>query len=700
VRFQFIDTSVREFSDFWELDNIYLGDLPCATIPGGLVTGQVSDGNTTVPIDGATVTSVSDHDRSTITSFTPAGHGFYFLFSPPGAGQRFTAAMPRYSTATVITTVRPNRVSPVNFALNAGQLAVTPGSVSVAEQMGQSKTVPLTFTDTGQAPLTVHLHQRPGAVSVLGGPDLGGATAQRVPGTYSPLPMTRFPAARARPAAGPAAGSQVTAASPWTSIARYPVGIADNGVATDASTGDIYSVGGYDGIVVSSGYVYHLDAQSWAALPAMRDAREAPQVAFIGGKLYVTGGWNQKGNPVATLEAYDPATRRWSAGASIPVPLAGASVTVADGKMYVIGGCDAHTCGYQNVQIYDPATNAWSTGASYPVRISWESCGTIGIRIYCAGGSTGNSSATGAAYAYSLAANSWSRVASMPYDVPEWGAGYTASNGRLLVSGGVVGPGAGVGEELTNGGIVYDPATNKWTGLPPTAAAIYRGGSACGFTRVGGLASSQYVDLVREAEQLPEYSGCEFGRVPWLSQTQASFTLQPGQTLRVRLTLNAGSSSVTQPGTYTTALVIGQDTPYQVPEVNIGLRVSPRPTWGAITGTVGGKSCHAPAGALWGASVTVGAKMASHRLTTDSYGRDRARSGRPGCRTRASLRTSPKNLAQQRRFCLTAAVPLVNRRAPGTQEIRQNDYTRTDNRAASRERPVVAGARRAGCPGR
>ena len=242
--------------------------------------------------------------------------------------------------------------------------------------------------------------------------------------------------------------------------------------------------------------------------------------------------------------------------------------------MYVIGGCDARHCGRKSVQIYDPATNAWSTGAVYPTPISWESCGTIGARIYCAGGVTGNSSFTGAAYAYSLVANTWSKVASMPYRLPEWAAGYTASNGRLLVSGGVVGPGPGVGEDLTNGGIAYDPATNKWTGLPPTATALYRGGSACGFTRIGGLASSQYADLVRQAEQLPEYSGCEFGQVPWLSQSQASFTLQPGQSLRVRLALNAGSNAVTRPGRYGTYLVITQQTPYQVPQVKVTMRVS------------------------------------------------------------------------------------------------------------------------------
>lgn len=567
VGFQFIDPSVKS-GDLWELDNIYLGDLPCATVAGGLVAGQVSDGNTGAPLEGAVV---SGPGRSTVTSSTPAGRGFYFMFSPPGAGQRFTAAMPRYATATAIINVAPNRASTVNMALSAGQLAVTPASVSVAEQMGQSKTVPLTFTDTGQAPVTVQLHQRPGTVTVSGGPDAATSTpAQRVPGTFSPLAATRFPAARIRPAAS----AQGTGGSPWTPITRYPLPIVDNAAATDASTGDIYSVGGYDGIVVNSGYVYNTDTQAWTALPAMRYAREAPQVAFIGGKLYVTGGWGQNGKPVAALEAYDPATRHWSVGASVPVPLAGASVAVNDNKMYVIGGCGAHNCGSKTVQVYDPATNAWSAGAAYPTPISWESCGTIGARIYCAGGTTGDldTTATAAAYAYDPKANTWSAITPLP--IPWWAAGYTATNGRLLVSGGVAGPTGGSDGFLTNGGESYDPASAKWTALPNSISTSYRGASACGFTRIGGDASAQFLALVRAAEQLPGYSGCEYGKAGWLSQSTASFTLQPGQSLQVRLTLNAGSKVVARPGTYATYLVISQQTPYLVPQVKVAMVVS------------------------------------------------------------------------------------------------------------------------------
>jgi len=573
VRFQFIDAPVNvKATQFWQLDNVYLGNLPCAAIPGGLVTGQVTDAQTSAPLGGVPVTSVSDPARSAVTTTAGSGRGSYFMFMPHTGRQQFTAGLPRYATGTTTANVRANQVATANVALRAGRLSVTPGSLSVTEPLGKSTTVALTFTNTGRAPVTVKVHQRPATVTVVGAPDhTAGPPAQRVPGTFSPLAAASFPAAR-RAGTGAAAAAPVPG-PPWTPIARYPLPIVDNGVATDADTGDIYSVGGYDGAVTRSGYAYSPVTRAWTALPDLRYPREAPQVAFIGGKLYVTGGWGPHGSPVAALEVYDPAARKWSAGASIPVALAGASVTVADGKMYVIGGCDARDCGYRTVQVYDPATNTWSTGARYPAPVAWASCGTIGARIYCAGGdistTTGNVD-TAAAYVYSLAANTWSPAAPLPY--PWWAAGYTATNGRLLVSGGIIGGGGG-GQAVTNIGFAYDPASNAWTALPNSDATTWRGGSTCGFYRIGGENSQSVV--VGSAEQLAGYAGCEYTKVPWLSENQASFTLQPGQSLRVGVTLNAASKTVNQPGTYTSDLVITQNSPYlALPQVAVDMRVT------------------------------------------------------------------------------------------------------------------------------
>jgi N-acetylneuraminic acid mutarotase len=161
----------------------------------------------------------------------------------------------------------------------------------------------------------------------------------------------------------------------------------------------VYSVGGItSNEVTPTGYAYDPGTQAWSALPAMKYARDDPQAAFIGGKLYVSGGWGTDQVPVAQTEVYDPARNAWSEGAPAPFPYGGASTAVLDGKLYVIGGCDQNVCGETTVQVYDPVTNTWSTAADYPEPIAWEGCGAIDGEIYCAGGTTSNSTLTGDAY--------------------------------------------------------------------------------------------------------------------------------------------------------------------------------------------------------------------------------------------------------------------------------------------------------------
>jgi N-acetylneuraminic acid mutarotase len=418
----------------------------------------------------------------------------------------------------------------------------------------------------------------------------------------------RVPAGRGanKPAAQPAD-------PPWASIANFPSTIMDNAAATDTASGTLYSVGGFDGTLVDSSVIaYSPTTQKWTALPDMQNAREAPGAAFIGGKLYVIGGWGSDGNPVGEVEIYNPASNSWSTGASEPTPLAGSSIATFDGKVYAVGGCDAIACGHSEVQIYDPATNAWSSGAAYPQTIAWAACGAVEANIYCAGGTNSSSTDTTAAYAYSPSGNTWSSVAPLPIDL--WASGYTAANGKLLVSGGVTNG----FNTVTNQGFAYDPSSNSWTALPNSNNTDYRGGSGCGFYRIGG--STGGFSPQNFVEQLPGFTSCGITNVPWLSESKTHFTLHAGQSVTLSVTMNAADKSVTQPGTYSAALGLEQNTPYQVGQVGVSMLASPPATWGKITGTVTGLGCHAPATALSGATVQINTWSTSYTLKTGSGG--------------------------------------------------------------------------------
>jgi hypothetical protein len=258
--------------------------------------------------------------------------------------------------------------------------------------------------------------------------------------------------------------------------------------------------------------------------------------------------------------------------------------------------------------VYNPATDAWSRAAAYPEQVSWESCGAIFGELYCAGGIDDRAGASRHTYVYDPHTNAWSRVADMPIDL--WSSGYTTAEGRLLVSGGVTEHSTVV----TNQGFGYDPASDTWTPIANSNNALYRGGSACGFYKVGGKSLTD--GTTPWSEVLPGMADCgEPKDVSWLALTPRTLTLAPGASAQITVTVNAKVANITQPGTYTAALVIAPDTPYATPNVPVSMKVNPPKTWGKITGTVAG-----PSGPIPGATVQINTKAGHYTLRTDASG--------------------------------------------------------------------------------
>jgi N-acetylneuraminic acid mutarotase len=601
---------VAAWGYYWELDNVFLGNRACSPVAGGILEGTVRDGNTGAGVNGATVTSTAD---STVTATTAPGDpslgdGFYYTYVPGTGNQQYAAAMTDYASQTQPVTITSGAVTTANFTLQAGQLAIKPAKVNGTTQLGTAVKENVTFTDTGREPVTVTLSQRPGSFTLQGQQAPATVPAMTVKGHFSPLSAVgrTQPAAQA-PVAQPAD-------APWVPVASYPVAIMDNAAATDLATGTVYSVGGItSNEVTPAGYAYDPGTRAWSALPAMKYARDEPQAAFIGSKLYVTGGWGADQVPVAQTEVYDPARHSWSEGAQAPFAYAAAGTAVLDGKLYLIGGCDVSVCGKTTVQVYNPVTNTWSTAANYPEPVAWEGCGAIDGEIYCAGGTTSNSTVTSDAYVYNPQTDTWSAIASLPADL--WGMGYSASNGELLLSGG---PGSFL--QATNQGYAYNPSSGSWSALPNANVVDFRGGSACGMYRIGG--STYQTTPSDTVEELPGYGACAGTQVPWMSQSTGTFTLQPGGSQTVSVTLNAGDPSVTQPGSYTGALAISDDTPYSSAPVNVTMNVTPPRSWGEVTGTVSGTACGGGTEALNGAMVQITDNAGnSYTLYADKDGR-------------------------------------------------------------------------------
>ena len=201
--------------------------------------------------------------------------------------------------------------------------------------------------------------------------------------------------------------------------------------------------------------------------------------------------------------------------------------------------------------MYDPSADSWSTVANYPEPISWEACGDLGGQIYCAGGTAG-SSTTANAYVYDSGADTWTAVAPIPQD--QWAMGYVASDGLLYISGGVT---DGF-NTITNEGFVYDPSSDSWASIENSNNTLYRGGSACGFYKVGG--STGGFSPVPSSEVYPGLTNCGGGvaDLPWVSENPTSGSVPPDSSMVVDVTFDTTGLEV---GDYTGSLRINTNDP-------------------------------------------------------------------------------------------------------------------------------------------
>ncbi|MER5453758.1 S8 family serine peptidase [Micromonospora sp. NPDC002389] len=576
VRFRFKGT----FAWWWQVDDVEVVNRECTPVPGGLVVGTTTDRNTGAPVDGVTVISDDRPQDRAVSAATPEDtaepDGFYWLFSGLTGAHPFTASRPPYQPATKQVTVDADRVKRADFALGAGRLTVSPASVVSHQPYNSTRTTKLTVRNTGSAPAAVELLERTGTFELL---NQSGAPLRE-------QKMKGISKARTGVAYGGAAPEvRTTADDAWSPVAKLPAAIYDNAAAW--LDGKIYSVGGGgDTGTERRAWAYDPGADAWTALPDLPVARSKPVAAAVNGKLYVIGGWGADDRTVTTVDVFDPAAGTWSTvpGATNPAPAAAAGGAVVDGKVYLVGGCADATCtDSDRLVVFDPATGTFGTRAAYPHPVSWLACGGLGETVHCAGG-TGSTEYTDA-YRYDPTADTWSALPSMPTEL--WGSQYAAAGGMLVLAGGVTAGSTAV----SNRTIAYDPATGAWRDLPNAQFGRYRGAAACGAYKIGGSPSS-FVGSA-DSERLGGLEQCAAeADVPWLSSSPTTFTLAPGASRTVTVTLTAtAAAGLRQPGRYDAELAVASDTPYPVTPVSVEMNVSPPSSWGKIQGTVTGTTC-------------------------------------------------------------------------------------------------------------
>ncbi len=154
------------------------------------------------------------------------------------------------------------------------------------------------------------------------------------------------------------------------------------------------------------------------AKPAIRPtARFATTAAIVDGVVFVAGGVQRGATgdaTVATVEAYDPDARLWTACAPMSTPRAFAASAVFDGKVYVFGGLDAAGKSLDTVEMFDPERGSWIARASMGQPRSRLAVAKHFHQIVVAGGTGVENENLAKVRVYAPKTNTWLEWADLP----------------------------------------------------------------------------------------------------------------------------------------------------------------------------------------------------------------------------------------------------------------------------------------------
>jgi len=115
-------------------------------------------------------------------------------------------------------------------------------------------------------------------------------------------------------------------------------------------------------------------AETWTEAAPLAEPRNHGGGAASGGLFFAIAGrhdWDEASGDSSAVDAFDPATGRWTARAPLPLArseIGAATSTLPDGRLLVVGGSIAGSKPTATVLIYEPTVDSWSPLSSLPER--------------------------------------------------------------------------------------------------------------------------------------------------------------------------------------------------------------------------------------------------------------------------------------------------------------------------------------------
>lgn len=186
----------------------------------------------------------------------------------------------------------------------------------------------------------------------------------------------------------------------WSEGPEVPAHRRRGAAGVAVHDGRIYLVGGNTRGHMS-GYVPWLDVLDpwtgqWRELADAPHARDHFHAAVIDGRIYAAGGRKTSHDTgdtlsmtIAQVDVYDIASGQWQTlEAPLPTQRAGAGTVAMDGKLVVLGGESVRQVpGHSEVEAYDPATARWTTLAPLPRGRHGTQATMIGPALHMVAGS-------------------------------------------------------------------------------------------------------------------------------------------------------------------------------------------------------------------------------------------------------------------------------------------------------------------------